>query len=313
LSGADLFAAWQVAVFDDKPPPTWKVGAAFDHVEVGPGRIVLIGGAPGAGKTCLIMQMVFDALILDPALRAVVANVEMSPSRLLDRQLARLSGVPLTAIRRRQVVLDDYGKLRNGITRIGQVVPRLGFVKAPYTLDRVAEAADDHAADLIVLDYLQRFTTPGKFTGMREKINAVMDIARRTADAGIGILAAAALTRSRDGKGRSSYDGRHLSLASFRESSELEYGADDAFLLYPADEGADPADPIRLMRLNHAKSRDGETKDVILKFHRRFQAFEDAGCWNVPVKGPSPSPASRARGTWTKSRGNGQASGSPKP
>ena len=29
--------------------------------------------------------------MLDPGLRAAVANVEMSPSRLLDRQLSRLS------------------------------------------------------------------------------------------------------------------------------------------------------------------------------------------------------------------------------
>ncbi len=99
---------------------------------------------------------------------------------------------------------------------------------------------------------------------MREKINALMSIMRQLADAGIGILAAAALTRSRDSKGRSSYDGKHLSLASFRESSELEYGCDDAFLLYPTEPDTDPDDPVRLMTLNHAKSRDGETKDVVL-------------------------------------------------
>ena len=75
---------------------------------------------------------------------------------------------------------------------------------------------------------------------MREKINALMSIVRQLADAGIGLLAAAALTRSRDSKGRSSYDGRHLSLASFRESSELEYGCDDAFLLYPTEDGSRP-------------------------------------------------------------------------
>ena len=48
------------------------------------------------------------------------------------------------------------------------------------------------------------------------------------------------------------------------------------------EEDADPADPIRLMTLNHAKSRDGETKDVCLRFHRRFQKFEDAGPFVTP-------------------------------
>jgi replicative DNA helicase len=314
VSGADLFGTWHKAIFDDTPPPTWRVGTAFDHVEIGPGRIILVGGAPGAGKTALIMQWVFDSLFLDPALRVVVANVEMSPSRLLDRQLSRLSGVPLTAIRRRQVVPDDFEKISKGMMRIEQVVPRLGFVGAPYHLDRIADAADDHAADLIVLDYVQRIDPPGRFNGMREKINALMSIMRQLADAGIGILAAAALTRSRDGKGRSSYDGKHLSLASFRESSELEYGTDDAFLLFPTDDDADPAEPVRLMTLNHAKSRDGETKDAVLKFHRRFQSFEDAGHWDARVKASSPSlppTGNRAKAAWTNPGGNGTPDGTP--
>ncbi len=311
VSGADLFGDWSKSVFDNTPPLTWKIGAAFDHVEIAPGRVVLIGGAPGAGKTALITQWTFDGLDLNPKLRAVIANVEMSPSRLLDRQLARLSGVPLTTIRRRQVFPDDIEKIRKAMTRISQVVPRLAFVKAPYTLDRIANAADDHGADLIVLDYVQRIDPPGKFTAMRDRVNALMSIMRQLADAGIGILAAAALTRSRDSKGRSSYDGKHLSLASFRESSELEYGADDAFLLYPTEPNADPDEPVRLMTLNHAKSRDGETKDVVLKFHRRFQKFEDAGLWSKTAVGSSPSSADRAKGIWAKSGGNGIREGKP--
>ena len=314
VSGADLFATWKQSIFDPTPPPTWKIGETFDHVEVAPSRIVLIGGAPGAGKTALITQWTFDGLDLNPTLRVVVANVEMAPSRLLDRQLARLSGVPLTTIRRRQVVPEDVEKIGKAMTRISQVVPRLAFVKAPYTLDRIADAADDHEADLIVLDYVQRIDPPGKFTAMRDRVNALMSIMRQLADAGIGILAAAALTRSRDSKGRSSYDGKHLSLASFRESSELEYGADDAFLLYPTESDADPDELVRLMTLNHAKSRDGETKDVVLKFHRRFQKFEDAGPWSKTAVGSSPSPSSavsRVKAAWGNSGGNGTPEGKP--
>ncbi len=222
----------------------------------------------------------------------------------MDEALARLSDVPLTTIRRRQTVPADIEPLGKAVMRISQVVDRLGFVKGPYHLDRIAGAADDHQADLIVLDYAQRLDLPGRFNGMREKINALMGTMRQFADADIGIIAAAALTRSRDGKGRSSYDGKHLSLASFRESSELEYGADDAFLLYETEPGADHADPVRLMTLNHAKSRDGETKDLVLRFHRRFQRFEDAGTFNIAVKAVSSSTAARVKGAWSKSSGS---------
>ncbi len=86
-------------------------------------------------------------------------------------------------------------------------------------------------------------------------------------------------------------------------SSELEYGCDYAFLLYPTEADADPEEPVRLMTLNHAKSRDGETKDVVLKFHRRFQKFEDAGPFSMTAKRPSPSPAASVKVVWATSGG----------
>lgn len=252
--------------------------------------------------------------MLDTGLRAVVANVEMSPARLLDRQLSRLSGVPLTNIRKRRFDPDDPAKLAKGFERVRRVLDRIAFVEGPNDLDRVAGAVDNFAADLVVLDYVQRIRPPGRHASMRDQINALMDTLRLYANAGVGIIAAAALTRSRDGKGRSSYDGKHLGLASFRESSELEYGADDAFLLYPTEPDADPNEPVRLVTLSHQKSRDGETKDVVLKFHRRFQKFEDAGPWNMTAKGSSPSPsptANRVKATWSDTSGNGTTQGKP--
>src|SRR5690606_31474564 len=59
-----------------------------------------------------------------------------------------------------------------------------------------------------------------------------------------------------------------LNLASFRESSELEFGADDAFILAP-DDDADA------MVLKHLKSRYGETRDLHLRFDRKHQRFSD--------------------------------------
>jgi replicative DNA helicase len=234
----------------------------------------------------------------------------MSPLKLLDRQLARLSGVPLTSIRKRRFEPDDPAKLAKGFERVRKVLGRLAFVEKPNDLDGIAGAVDDFAADLVVLDYVQRIRPPGRHASMRDQINALMDQLRPIAKAGIGIIAAAALTRSRDGKGRSSYEGKHLSLASFRESSELEYGADDAFLLYPTEPDADPNEPVRLVTLKHEKSRDGETKDVILKFHRRFQRFEDAGWSGVTVKGSAPS-VSPIRDRAKAARSNFDGNGTP--
>ncbi len=296
VAGPELFVGWQQQILEGSPPKTWLLGPLFEHVVVAPGRIVLLGGPPGAGKTALLLQWVFTALVLNPLLKILVANVEMSPSRLLDRQLSRLSGVPLNAIIRREHKAH-HEKLQTGFAMIQGVMDRIAFVQGPFDLEGLAGAADEFQADLLVLDYLQRFELAGRHNGLREKINAMMSSLRQFASAGVGILAAAALTRSRDSAGRSSYDGKHLGMASFRESSELEYGCDDAFLLFPVgnvDPDEHDDDSIQLTMLAHVKSRDGEPKSIPLRFHRRIQRFTSYDAIETTV----PSVAASVNQVW---------------
>lgn len=285
VSGADLFNGWREAVLTGPPPTIWPIGAPFGQINIGPGGILLIGGPPGAGKTALIMQCVFDMLALNPELRAAVANVEMPASRLLDRQLARLSGVPLGHILSRQYDPIDRSRLPQGFERIRAVADRIAFVQGPYDLARVADVADAFESDLLVFDYLQRFDVAGRHNGLREKTNAQMSILRQFASSGVGIIAAAALTRSKDSAGRSSYAGKHLGMASFRESSELEYGCDEAFLLFADETDDDPHEDMSIqnMTLAHVKSRDGELTSRSLRFHKRVQRFTAAGCAAPPL------------------------------
>lgn len=92
---------------------------------------------------------------------------------------------------------------------------------------------------------------------------------RQFADAGVAVICIAAVARTKDNKGRSSYSGEGLSLASFRESSELEFGADDAFILVPDDEAGN-------VTLRHLKARNSEPKDLALHFDRLLQRFTPA-------------------------------------
>jgi replicative DNA helicase len=157
---------------------------------------------------------------------------------------------------------------------LDDVADRLAFVRPPFDLRNVAESADAFDAGLIVLDYVQRIRSPGEHDDRRGAVSETMDYLRQFADAGVAVFAVAALARSKDKTGRASYaDG--LSLASFRETSELEYGADDAFILVPDDDGASPSCVV----LKHLKSRHGEAKDITLSFdgpHRRFTPVEPA-------------------------------------
>src|SRR5947208_16269302 len=111
-AGDYVLASWRNDVLSGTPPVLYPIGRGeLARVEVGPGLVTLIGGAPGAGKTAFTMQAVVDALRLTPTLRAAVCNIEMPPDVLLDRQLARLSGIDLTAIRYRRLGAEHADRI----------------------------------------------------------------------------------------------------------------------------------------------------------------------------------------------------------
>jgi replicative DNA helicase len=269
LSAADAIAVWRDDVLSGTPPTLYPAGTGeLARLEIGPGLVTLLGGAPGAGKTALSMQLVVDALRSTPTLRAVVCNIEMPPAVLLDRQLARLTGIDLTTIRHRRLTEDHAGRLEQGFATLETACERLCFVRPPFDLANVAASADAFDADLLLLDYIQRIPPPGEHGDRRGSVDATMDSLRQFADTGVAVFVVSAVGRGKDNKGRSSYAGDALGLASFRESSELEYGADDAFLLV-----ADPDDP-EAVTLRHLKSRYGEATDMELRFDLKRQRFE---------------------------------------
>jgi len=277
---ADILDDWREDVVSGNPPTLYPAGDGdLARLEIGPGLVTLIGGAPGGGKTALTMQLVCEALERTPTLRALVCNVEMHPSVLLDRQLARLAGIDLSTVRHRRLKAEHGADLERGLDALERIAARLAFVRPPFDLANVAASADAFDAGLIVCDYIQRIGAPGDHGDRRSSVDASMGYLRQFADAGVALIVVAALARQKDGKGRSTYHGDSLSLASFRETSELEYGADDAYIVAP-----DPDDTGRVI-LKHLKSRHGEASDITLQFDRPHQRFTPA----APPKPPGKS------------------------
>lgn len=265
---SNLFDDWRQDVLTGKGPTLFSVGAKeFSSFEVGPGLVNLIGGAPGAGKTAFVMQCVTDALRLTPALRAVVCNVEMPATVLLDRQLARLSGIDLHTIRYRHFTGEHSERLEAGLATLEEINDRLCFCRPPFSLDNIAATVDEFGAVLVVIDYLQRIASPGEHADKKNSLDATMNYLRLFAEAGCAVLALAAIGRTKDRQGRSSYANEGLNLASFRESSELEFGADNAYILMP-----DATEPSTIT-LKCFKARHGEVRDIVTTFDAPRQSF----------------------------------------
>jgi replicative DNA helicase len=210
----------------------------------------------------------------------------MVPLLLIERAVSRLSGVPLTAISDHTLTPDQLARVQVATEGLKAVAGRLAFLQAPFALEHVAAAGTAFGANVMILDYLQRFTVDKAGQSQREQLETACEKVRRFCELGATVLAAVAVARQRSERG-SSYNG--LNLASLRGSSELEYGADAVYLFAP-DDGA--------ITLECAKNRYGPTTDVKVSFDPTTQTFAPL----VEVSGfaafdeAKPAPGRKARG-----------------
>ena len=269
IRGDELFLSWKKELLSGKPPISWALAdesSPLKAIQAAPGRATGLGGGPGSGKTSLSMQLMVDGLRLSDELRVLVANVEMAPGVLMDRQLSRLSGIDLNIIQERKFQEEHTARLHAGFAELEFICGRLGFVKGPFTFDNVAAAADELEPQILVLDYLQRFQSSASGDDRRGGLDQSMSLIRRFADAGSCVFVVSALARQKNSQGRSGYDAETLTMAAFRDSSEIEFGLDDAYILTT---GKEPSERV----LKHLKSRNGECRDIALEFNGSVQRF----------------------------------------
>lgn len=261
-TGADLLGSWFADVERGEPPVRFALPDPFTGLDVRPGRMILFGGAPGGGKTAALMQIGIDLLRMNEPAKLLVANVEMVPALLLERVAARLAAVPLTAIMDRTLTTDELDRVRAAAVALEPVAGRLAFLNPPYSLEHVAAAGTAFGANVLVLDYIQRFAVGDAGQDKREQLETGITVFRRFCDAGASVLVAAAVARQKSNNG-STYAG--LNLASFRGSSELEFGCDAAYMLVP-DEGGG-------VTLQCEKNRYGAVADLQTSFDPMRQTF----------------------------------------
>lgn len=249
----------------DRKPERWQSGPPFDRVDMRPGRVVMIGAPPGAGKTTLALQLVSNILAAHSNLSAMVANVEMAPEALVEKLLARLARVNIDAIQNRELLVDERRRIETAKFEHAALLDRIGFLDNPFTLAHLADVMLESSSRLAVIDYAQRFGGTGNDD--RAKLDDLMTGVRALATAGAGVVLISSVSRQKSANGSSTYSG--LGMASFRGSSELEFGCDSAYILDASSEG--------IATLVGVKNRYGAVRNTPLRFDGGLQTFSP-GC-----------------------------------
>lgn len=227
--------------------------------------VITVGGQAGSGKTAAMCQGLFDAMRMpgQETMTFLCLNVEMPPSMLIERQLGRIAGVDATALQRRAYADRELPQLEAAREELRPVLRRTRFATPPFTVARLIMQVQEFDPDLVLVDYLQRIGGDGDKVDLRAQINRTMDALRQVASEGRAVVAISALNRP---SGGGDWTRDTVSLASFRESSEVEYSSDAVFALV-RDRGSRAATLVAL------KNRSGPLEDIELEFEGAFQRF----------------------------------------
>ena len=247
---------------------TWGLDKLNDRLFVDRGDMVVLGGYASAGKTLLAIQFAWHWAKLGR--KVGFYSLETGAGKLEDRLIAHNMRLDFGKIKRSELIEDDYKALAMASKRLIQ--PTLEWVPASgMTVDEIRSSALSRGYDAIFIDYLQLIQGDKRRSRAEEVAGISIGLHQLSQSTGITVVALSQLSRPEKGG-----DGvKAPTLASLRESGQIEQDADVAMLLYKEEDT-----PHSRRILHIAKNKEGETGKIYLAFdgaHQRlYESVVDA-------------------------------------
>ncbi len=244
----------------------------------------VLAGAPSVGKTTFLVQLA-DQMAVASGIPVLLVTFENSRENLVIKSLARLARRDCLDLERGRVPVPD---LRRAWERY-QAPARFLFLAegGPHvTLDwldaqvRRLQAGNDSRC-VILLDYLQKMLVnmPGGASTKDRADALAMGLRGLSRSRNVPVVAVSSQSRM-------GYQGgpgpRVSTLATLKESGEIEYSADVVLHLRPCDAGdarlaVMGGGRARPVWLDIEKNRYGEKGEVALVFHPALASFYEEG------------------------------------
>jgi hypothetical protein len=233
---------------------------------LGPQELMFLGARPGVGKTALGLEFARTAAKHQTGAVLIVSR-EMATLALTRRLVAQDARIKASTLKRADLNVQEQWALGRSIDRL-RTLP-LWFTDDVVSLDEITGLMASMAAEvpmaLLIVDYLQLVRAPKEVKERRHQVEAVSQgLKALTMQYRTPVLCLSSLSRG-------SHDDRDKppTLASLRESGELEHDADIILLLHR--KYRDPETQCQV-----AKNRDGRSGTVQLLFRSEFVAFDEA-------------------------------------
>ena len=254
----------------------------LDEMTLGLPREALsvLGGRTSHGKTTLALNLIMSAINRRHETKAVMYSLEMSKAAVADSIRARISGVPLGAIRD-WTNINEFDRARV----IDSEDALLGFNRRFFYADRISEMSDlvadarmryqETGLDLVVVDYLQLVGGMDEDTRERTVNQIAWRLSELAKDLKIAVLALSQVTLTADMR----KDGR-LSVDDLRDSKAVGHHARLVLLMsrpWQSNKTRTDVLPCHTL-LQVEKQSQGVTGDIVMHFDGAFQRFDEGAC-----------------------------------
>ena len=259
------------------------------------GRLYVIAGRPGSGKSVFGLQTVRAALLAGK--RALLFSLEMPATEVIHRLLAAEIPLPLGTLQSARLSEADWSAVTNTCASIWPQPLWIDDSSQLSIADLQSRARRLHRLaplDVLVVDYLGLMDGErrnGDYSNRVQEVSSITRALKQLAkELSLPVIALAQLNRTLEQRS----DKRPI-LSDLRESGSIEQDADVVAFVY-RDELHHPDTPDKdCAELLIRKNRSGKTGMIPLRFdgeHCRFQSL--AG--SLPSQTTSPSPPGRHPG-----------------
>ena len=237
----------------------------LDHILHGLQRsdLVILAARPGVGKTAFALNIATNISQRDPDKNILIFTLEMANGQLVRRMLCSLAGINNDDISRSNLDMQGFVKLNKA---------RQALWKSHIYIDQTAmQTPGDILAksrrfmienncniDLIIIDYMQLMSCPGKESRQQEVAEISRSMKLLAKEINVPVIVLSQLSRNAEMKSEKPQ------LHDLRDSGSIEQDADIVSFLYK-EKNQDPDNT--LIELIVAKFRNGKTGSLAFEWH----------------------------------------------
>lgn len=234
--------------------------------------LIILAARPSMGKTAMVLNLAHNVAVgaQQPVL---IFSLEMGKEQLVDRMLARESGVNAWALRTGNLTDADFEKIGHAMGTLSEAQIYIDDTPTITVSDMRTKArreAHQRPLGLIIVDYLQLMSGGSKFGSEGNRVQEISEISRGlkgiARELNVPVVALSQLSRSVESR-----NPQIPQLADLRESGSIEQDADVVAFLYREEYYNPDTERKNVMDVLIKKHRNGPTDNIELYFDREKQ------------------------------------------